>query len=82
MEVAKGCCREVKQGYHRYNSPRYYLSYVDGENGIDQIELLSPRVVMQMDTERSAFYQKKCLDYYFDKPLLVCFTADFSLVKV
>ncbi|KAH0464598.1 hypothetical protein IEQ34_007384 [Dendrobium chrysotoxum] len=71
IEVAKGCCREVKQGYHRNASPRYYLSYVDGGNDIDQTEHVSPRVVMQMDTERSAFYQKKCLDYYFESPLQV-----------
>ncbi|KAI0516608.1 hypothetical protein KFK09_009285 [Dendrobium nobile] len=71
IEVAKGCCREVKQGYHRNPSPRYYLSYVDDGNDTDQTEHVSPRVVMQMDTERSAFYQKKCIDYYFESPLKV-----------
>ncbi|XP_020593607.1 phosphatidylinositol 3,4,5-trisphosphate 3-phosphatase and protein-tyrosine-phosphatase PTEN1 isoform X2 [Phalaenopsis equestris] len=72
IEVAKGCCREVKEGDRRSNSPRYYLSYVDdGGNDLDRIEVVSPRVVVQMDTERSALYQKTCLDYCFESPLQV-----------
>lgn len=70
IEVARGCCRQIKQGCHGSSSPRYYLSHVDGEYK-DQAELDSPRIVMQMDTERPAIYHKRCLDYRFEKPLEV-----------
>lgn len=66
MEITKGCCRQVKKGTEQPSSPRYFLSCGAGETTSEE-----PRVVVQMDTEKPIFYQKTCLDYYFDKPLHV-----------
>ncbi|XXG81273.1 hypothetical protein AAC387_Pa09g1948 [Persea americana] len=71
VELARNCCREIKQGYQRTNSPRYYVSFIDNEGDEKLPEEEAPRFVVQMDTESSAIDQKTCLDYYFDKPLLV-----------
>lgn len=71
MEITRSSCRQIKKGYQRNNSPRYYLSYIEGgEDGVES-ELEEPRVVVQMDTEDPAIYQKTCLDHYFDKPVQV-----------
>lgn len=70
MEVTKGCCRPIKKGFQRNNSPRYYLSFNRGEI-VGESESEEPHVVVQMDTESPILYQKTCLDYYFDKPLHV-----------
>lgn len=72
VEVARSYCRQVKQGYHRTYSPRYYLSFVDEDDDKKKGGSDSPRVVVQMDTESSVIYQKKCLDYHFEKPVQVC----------
>ncbi|XP_077211695.1 calcium/lipid-binding (CaLB) phosphatase [Tasmannia lanceolata] len=71
VEVARSCCRQIKQGYHRTNSPRYYLSFIENDGDEKKLETETARVVVQMDTESSIIYQKTCLDYYFDKPILV-----------
>ncbi|KAG0488930.1 hypothetical protein HPP92_007741 [Vanilla planifolia] len=78
VEVARRCCRQIKQGYYKNSTPMYYLSYVDGENDMNQSEPVSPRIVMQMDTERPAIYQKTCLDYCFENPLQV--TGDVRII--
>lgn len=79
VEVCRSCCREVKKGYQRTNSPRYYISTIpqDDEDG-EQSEIEEPRVVVQMDTESPAIYQKSCLDHYFDKPIKV--TGDVRVI--
>ncbi|KAF8041465.1 hypothetical protein BT93_A0156 [Corymbia citriodora subsp. variegata] len=77
MEVTKGCCRPIKKGFQRNNSPRYYLSF-DGGEIIGKSESEEPHVVVQMDTESPVLYQKTCLDYYFDKPLHV--TGDVRVI--
>ncbi|XP_072978217.1 phosphatidylinositol 3,4,5-trisphosphate 3-phosphatase and protein-tyrosine-phosphatase PTEN1 [Typha angustifolia] len=69
VEIAKGCCRQIRQGYPRPSSPRYYFSFNENDTDGDKGEGECPRIVVQMDTECSAIYQKKCLDYYFEKPL-------------
>ncbi|GLU10979.1 hypothetical protein SLE2022_277530 [Rubroshorea leprosula] len=70
VEVFRGCCHEIKKGYQRTESPRYYLSFVEGDEG-KNAELEEPHVVVQMDTESSMLYQKTCLDYHFNKPVQV-----------
>ncbi|XP_056176069.1 phosphatidylinositol 3,4,5-trisphosphate 3-phosphatase and protein-tyrosine-phosphatase PTEN1 isoform X4 [Syzygium oleosum] len=77
MEVTKGCCRPIKKGFQRNNSPRYYLSFNRGEI-VGESESEEPHVVVQMDTESPILYQKTCLDYYFDKPLHV--TGDVRVI--
>ncbi|KAF8378762.1 hypothetical protein HHK36_030111 [Tetracentron sinense] len=78
VEVAKSCCRQIKQGYQRNNSPRYYLSFIDSDVDGKKPEIEAPHVVVQMDTESSVIYKKACLDYYFDKPLQV--TGDVRVI--
>ncbi|PIA39451.1 hypothetical protein AQUCO_02600120v1 [Aquilegia coerulea] len=78
VEVARSCCREIKKGYHRTSSPRYYISFIESEEDEKKLETETPRVVVQMDTESSAIYQKTCLDYYFEKPLRV--TGDVRVI--
>ncbi|KAF9593053.1 hypothetical protein IFM89_020060 [Coptis chinensis] len=78
VEVTRSCCREIKKGYHRTNSPRYYLSFIESEEDDKKPETEAPRVVVQMDTESSVIYQKTCLDYYFEKPLQV--TGDVRVI--
>ncbi|KAJ1401572.1 Tensin-type phosphatase domain, partial [Sesbania bispinosa] len=69
VEVNRSCCRQIKKGYQRNNSPRYYISILEGDEDGKQSEIEEPRVVVQMDTESPAIYQKSCLDHYFDKPI-------------
>lgn len=71
MEVYRGSCRQIKKGYQRTNSPRYYISIPEGDEDGKQSEIEEPRVVVQMDTESPAIYQKSCLDHYFDNPIQV-----------
>lgn len=78
VEVARGCCRPIKHGYHRASSPQYYLSFINSDSDEDNCEREAPHYVVQMDTESSAIYQKTCLDYYFDKPLQV--TGDVRVI--
>ncbi|KAK6913310.1 Tensin phosphatase, C2 domain [Dillenia turbinata] len=78
VEVAKGCCRQTKKGHQRTNSPRYYLSFVESDEGKEDTGKEEPHVVVQMDTESTALYQKTCLDYYFEKPLQV--TGDLRVI--
>ncbi|KAF5735571.1 hypothetical protein HS088_TW15G01079 [Tripterygium wilfordii] len=71
VEVSKGCCRPIKKGYQRNNSPRYYISFVEDDGQGTKSALEEPHVVVQMDTESPMLYKKTCLDYYFDKPIRV-----------
>ncbi|GAB4831710.1 Phosphatidylinositol 3,4,5-trisphosphate 3-phosphatase and protein-tyrosine-phosphatase pten1 [Ancistrocladus abbreviatus] len=71
MEVARSYCRQIKKGYQRSSSPRYYYSFINVDDEGQIAESEQPRVVAQMDTESSIIYQKSCLDYYFDEPVLV-----------
>uniref|UniRef100_A0A7N0ZSY2 phosphatidylinositol-3,4,5-trisphosphate 3-phosphatase n=1 Tax=Kalanchoe fedtschenkoi TaxID=63787 RepID=A0A7N0ZSY2_KALFE len=72
VEVTKNCCRQIRKGYHRNCSPKYYLSFIDTDDEEGKMsEIEEPRLVVQMDTERSALYKKTCLDYYFEKPIKV-----------
>ncbi|PSS35119.1 Phosphatidylinositol 3,4,5-trisphosphate 3-phosphatase and protein-tyrosine-phosphatase [Actinidia chinensis var. chinensis] len=78
VEIFKSCCRKVKKGCPRPNSCRYYLSFVDQDEGANQSEPLEPHLVVQMDTENPVLYQKTCLDYYFEKPVKV--TGDVRVI--
>ncbi|XP_043723312.1 phosphatidylinositol 3,4,5-trisphosphate 3-phosphatase and protein-tyrosine-phosphatase PTEN1 [Telopea speciosissima] len=78
MEVARSCCRPLKLGYQRSNSPRYYLSFIDNDEEGKEPEKEAPHVVEQMDTEKSFIYHENCLEYYFDKPLRV--TGDVRVI--
>ncbi|GAU19820.1 hypothetical protein TSUD_170470 [Trifolium subterraneum] len=78
VEVYRSGCREVKKGYQRTQSPRYYISIPEGDEDGVTSELEEPRVVVQMDTESPAIYQKSCLDHYFDKPIQV--TGDVRVI--
>ncbi|KAJ4961894.1 hypothetical protein NE237_021804 [Protea cynaroides] len=77
-EVARSCCRPLKNGYQRSRSPRYYLSFIDNEEEGKEPEKEAPRVVEQMDTEKSFIYNETCLDYYFDESLQV--TGDVRVI--
>ncbi|OMO87720.1 hypothetical protein CCACVL1_08802 [Corchorus capsularis] len=70
VEVAKNCCREIKKGYEGNSSPRYFLSYLEGNKEGIESEPEEPHVVYQMDTESPVLYQKTCLDYHFNKPVI------------
>lgn len=70
VEVTRNCCRPIKKGYQRTNSPRYYISFTNGDKE-DKPQSEEEHVVVQMDTESPIIYQKICLDHYFDKPLQV-----------
>ncbi|KAE9615745.1 putative C2 domain-containing protein [Lupinus albus] len=78
VEVSRSCCRQVKKGYQRTNSPRYYISYVEDYENRKQSEPEEPHVVVQMDTESPIIYKKSCLDHYFDKPIRV--TGDVRVI--
>jgi hypothetical protein len=73
VEVYRSGCREIKKGYQRTNSPRYYISIPEGDEDGTTSEIEEPRVVVQMDTESPAIYQKSCLDHYFEKPIQVSY---------
>ncbi|OWM74784.1 phosphatidylinositol 3,4,5-trisphosphate 3-phosphatase and protein-tyrosine-phosphatase PTEN1 [Punica granatum] len=75
-EISRGCCRQIKKGFQRNNSPRYYVSYDD--RGEPQSPTDEPRIIVQMDTESPILYQKTCLDYHFDKPPQV--TGDVRVI--
>ncbi|XP_050227814.1 phosphatidylinositol 3,4,5-trisphosphate 3-phosphatase and protein-tyrosine-phosphatase PTEN1 [Mercurialis annua] len=69
VELAKGCCRPIREGKQTSNSPRYYVSVIDQEMNDSNSE--EARVVVQMDTERPIIDQKTCLDYCFNKPVQI-----------
>ncbi|XVF16701.1 hypothetical protein REPUB_Repub10bG0055000 [Reevesia pubescens] len=71
VEIAKSCSREIKKGYEANSSPRYFLSFVEGNEERITSESEEPRVVVQMDTQNPVLYQKTCLDYHFNKPVQV-----------
>ena len=71
VEVAKSCCREIKKGCEANSSPRYFLSFVEGDEEGTTSESEEPRMVVQMDTESPVLYQKTCLDHHFNKPVRV-----------
>ncbi|KAK4852589.1 hypothetical protein QYF36_025269 [Acer negundo] len=70
VEISKSCCRSVKKGFQRSPGPRYYVSFIEGDEG-NKLESEEPRVVVQMDTESSILYQKTCLEHCFEKPVQV-----------
>lgn len=74
-EVSKSCCRHVEKDCQKSNSPCYYYSYVDRDEGEDNT---SHRLVVQMDTESSIIYQKNCLGYSYEKPVQV--TGDVRII--
>lgn len=78
VELCRSCCRQVKKGYQRNNSPRYYLSCIEDDEDQKQSEPEEPHIVVQMDTESPAIYQKTCLDHYFDQPIRV--TGDVRVI--
>ncbi|KAJ7974346.1 Phosphatidylinositol 3,4,5-trisphosphate 3-phosphatase and protein-tyrosine-phosphatase [Quillaja saponaria] len=78
VEVVRSCCRQVKKGFQRTNSPRYYISFDDGDDNGKKSDLEEPRVVVQMDTESPVIYHKTCLDHQFDKPIQV--SGDVRLI--
>ncbi|CAJ1832084.1 unnamed protein product [Sphenostylis stenocarpa] len=78
VEVYRSSCRQVKKGYQRNSSPRYYISILEDDRDGKQSETEEPRIVVQMDTESPAIYQKSCLDHYFDKPIQV--TGDVRVI--
>ncbi|KAI4346636.1 hypothetical protein L6164_007517 [Bauhinia variegata] len=78
VEVSRNCCRQIKKGYQRTTSPRYYISFIEGDEDGEKLELEEPHIVVQMDTERPVLYQKSCLDHYFDKPIQV--TGDVRVI--
>ncbi|XP_075511303.1 phosphatidylinositol 3,4,5-trisphosphate 3-phosphatase and protein-tyrosine-phosphatase PTEN1-like [Primulina tabacum] len=65
-EISKSCCRKIRKSYERPNIPRYYYSFLKCEG---QEEAVKPRLVAQMDTERSIIYQKNCLGCDYEKPV-------------
>ncbi|XP_031286784.1 phosphatidylinositol 3,4,5-trisphosphate 3-phosphatase and protein-tyrosine-phosphatase PTEN1 [Pistacia vera] len=71
MEVSRSVCRQVRKGYEKNTDARYYVSFIDDDNGEGKKSESGERVVVQMDTESPIIYQKTCLDHCFDKPLLV-----------
>uniref|UniRef100_A0A2N9GZ33 Phosphatidylinositol-3,4,5-trisphosphate 3-phosphatase n=1 Tax=Fagus sylvatica TaxID=28930 RepID=A0A2N9GZ33_FAGSY len=71
VEVSRSCCRQIKKGCDRASSPRYYLSFIEGDEEEKELELKEPNRVVQMDTENPIIYQKTCLDHYFNQPLRV-----------
>ncbi|KAM1009743.1 hypothetical protein ACFX13_046011 [Malus domestica] len=78
LEVSRSSCKQIQKGCQRTSSPRYYLSFVEGDEEDKKSESDEPHVVVQMDTESSALYQKACLEYYFDKPVQV--TGDVRVI--
>ncbi|KAL6136567.1 hypothetical protein ACLB2K_061862 [Fragaria x ananassa] len=77
-EVSRSSCKKIKKGYQRTSSPRYYLSFTEGDGEDKKPYPDEPRVVVQMDTESSILYQKACLEYYFDNPVQV--TGDVRVI--
>ncbi|XP_073159435.1 phosphatidylinositol 3,4,5-trisphosphate 3-phosphatase and protein-tyrosine-phosphatase PTEN1 isoform X2 [Henckelia pumila] len=82
-EISKSCCRKIRKSYERPNISRYYYSFVENEG---QKEAIKPRLVAQMDTERSIIYQKNCLGYDYEKqvqvpssPALLRFPTDSNI---
>ncbi|KAI4366700.1 hypothetical protein MLD38_022545 [Melastoma candidum] len=78
MEITRGCCRPIRKGFQRNNSPRYFLSFHDTDDSSTCTPSEEPRLVVQMDTESPMLYKKTCLEYYFDKPLHV--TGDIRVI--
>lgn len=72
-EVSKGRCRQIKKGFQQADNHRYYYSFVDKDEEEKKQHMQTPRLVVQMDTERSILDQKTCLDYYYEKPLQVSY---------
>ncbi|CAA0828387.1 Calcium/lipid-binding (CaLB) phosphatase [Striga hermonthica] len=69
-EVSNSCCRRIEKNHEKSsNKPLYYFSLVEKEE--DKEEAVETRLVIQMDTESSIIYQKKCLGFDYEKPLQV-----------
>lgn len=71
VELAKGCCRPIRKGYRRNCSPRYYISFIEDDEGEKRKKTEEAHVVVQMDTERPIIDQKNCAEFYFNKPVQV-----------
>ncbi|KAL7141041.1 hypothetical protein ABFS83_08G027700 [Erythranthe nasuta] len=76
-EVSKNCCRRIGKENERLNKPRYYYSFLEGDEEGKE-DAAEPRLVVQMDTESSIIYEKTCLGYYFEKPVQV--TGDVRII--
>lgn len=72
IEVSKGDCRQIAESLEEIDSPRCYYSSdeKDDEEGKEG-EMLTPRLILQMDTERSCPDSKTCLEYCYENPLQV-----------
>lgn len=75
-EVSKNCCRKIRQDRDRSPLPRYYYSFVECEEGNE--EIMEPRLVAQMDTESSVIYQTNCLSCCYEKPVQL--TGDVCII--
>ncbi|KAH9298167.1 hypothetical protein KI387_029849, partial [Taxus chinensis] len=77
-EVVRNYCRTVRKGNQKIMNPRYYLSFLHNDNDEKKGDEEQPHFVVQMDTESSIIYKKMCLDYNFEKPLLI--TGDVRVI--
>ncbi|KAL3525883.1 hypothetical protein ACH5RR_014255 [Cinchona calisaya] len=78
VEVSKGCCRRIKDGFQRTNSTRYYYSFVQKDDEEKEADKQEAHLVAQMDTESSMLYKKTCLGCYYDTPVRV--TGDVRII--
>lgn len=78
VEVSRSCCRPVKKGFQRTDSLRYYLSFMESDDGEGRKLEPEKSNVVQMDTESPVLYHKTCLDCYFQKPVQV--TGDVRVI--
>ncbi|XP_057818188.2 phosphatidylinositol 3,4,5-trisphosphate 3-phosphatase and protein-tyrosine-phosphatase PTEN1 [Cryptomeria japonica] len=78
VEVVRDYCRKVQKGSQKIMNPRYYLSFLHNDNDEKKKDEEQPHFVVQMDTESSIIDKKTCLDYNFDKPLLI--TGDVRII--
>lgn len=73
VELAKSCCRYIKKGHYRTNSPWYYIPFID--NYLDEQSDREPS--QSGDGEDKLVAKKTYLDCYFDTPLLVFLSSTF-----
>ncbi|XP_062104740.1 phosphatidylinositol 3,4,5-trisphosphate 3-phosphatase and protein-tyrosine-phosphatase PTEN1 [Humulus lupulus] len=86
VEVARSCCRQIRKGYQRTDSLRYFLNFIGSdeeekpqqEDHPDLVLDQKPPQVVQMDTESPVLYQKACLECYLLKPVQV--TGDVRVI--
>ncbi|KAF4397603.1 hypothetical protein G4B88_027343 [Cannabis sativa] len=91
VEVARSCCRQIRKGYQRTESLKYFLNFIGSneeqeekpqEKEEEEEEVVEdqqkPPQVVQMDTESPVLYQKACLECYLQKPVQV--TGDVRVI--